>query len=89
MDALALTQMAGLIASAAVMRTPGLVALASLFALPLVVAIVRQIMRAVYAARTGIEPRDMVPWESMTPPARLGRPSWQRRPNVRCSRQGY
>ena len=85
MDAFALAQVAGVIAIAAVARAPGLVALASLFVLPIVVAIVRQIMQAAHTARTGIEERESVPWESTTPPARLGRPSWERRPNGRCS----
>lgn len=77
-DALTLAQSVAALMLLAWSRNPALIALGVIFALPLVLAVGARIVRGVYFAATG---RELVPpgrVRGERPPARLGKPSWER-----------
>jgi hypothetical protein len=77
-DALTLAQSVAALVLLAWSRNPALMALGVIFALPLVLAVGARVVRGVYFAATG---RELVPpgrGRGERPPARLGKPSWER-----------
>lgn len=87
-DAVTLGYSAAAIVVLALARTSALGAIGIIFAVPLIVAAVVRILRGLHFALTGRELRVSPTGEILSPPARLGRPSWERRPDVRCSNAG-
>ena len=86
LDAVTLGYSAGALVLLALLRASVLDAVGIIFALPIVIAAVARIVRGLHFAITGHAPRAR-DWTGavIDPPARLGRPSWERRPNGRCS----
>jgi hypothetical protein len=81
-DALTLAYSVGAVIVLALARISALGALGVIFAVPLVLAAVVRILRGLHFALTGRELRVSPAGQILSPPARLGRPSWERQPNV-------
>jgi hypothetical protein len=84
-DAVTLAYTAGAIVLLALARTSAVGAIGVVFAIPLLLRIGVRIVRGLYFAMTGRNLRISATGQILDPPERLGRPSWERRPNVRCS----
>jgi len=86
-DAVTLGYSAAALIVLALVRTSALGAIGVVFAVPLILAAVVRILRGLHFALTGRELRVSPTGQIIGPPVRLGRPSWERRPNVSCSRR--
>ena len=84
-DAAALAESAAALCLLVVARLTAVDAIGIVFAVPLIIAVLVRIARGLYFAATGRTLRLTERGQVIGPPVRLGRPSWERRPNVRCS----
>jgi len=84
-DAVTLAYSVGAIIVLALARTSALGALGVIFGVPVVLAAVVRILRGLHFALTGRELRMSPRGQLLSPPARLGRTSWERRPSVNSS----
>jgi len=67
-------------------RVSAVSAVGVIFAVPILAVAGQRIARGIAAAVSGSEVhRGRFGEPDATPPERLGRPTWERRPNVRCS----
>jgi hypothetical protein len=86
-DAVTLGYSAGAVIVLVLAHTSAGAAIGVIFAAPLILAAVVRILRGLHFALTGRELRISARGQIQGPPARLGRPSWERPPNASSSRR--
>lgn len=82
LDAVTLGESVSALVILALVHASALDAIGAVFAVPLILAAIGRIWRGVHFALTGRMPRVGAMGRLLDPPARLGRPSWERQPNV-------
>src|SRR6476646_4879066 len=87
MDAVTLGYSAAAVFVLVFSRTPVVAAISVIFAFPLILAAIGRILRGLHFALTGRSLRLGATGQILRPPARLGRPSWERQPNVKYTKR--